>query len=280
MAVPVLFCACAEGDSAETAAAPAAEMTSQAAASPVQVVEVGAMDYSFEAPAVLDAGWTTFRLANHGAEAHHLTLVKLDEGHTIDDVIAAVRENRPLEGIGSWAGGPNAPMPGADANATVDLTPGEYALICLVPSPDGVPHLFKGMVKPLTVRQGTSTAQPPEADLQISLRDYAFLVEGQITSGERTIRAVNQTTAGEPHEIVLVRLSPGSTAEDVNRWVHSMQGPPPAEFLGGMSPIGAGQNASFTMDFTPGEYALLCLLPSADGHLHSNKGMMLQFTVS
>lgn len=41
--------------------------------------------------------------------------------------------------------------PGQTAEATVDLPRGEYLFICLVTSPDGVAHVLKGMVKPLTV---------------------------------------------------------------------------------------------------------------------------------
>jgi len=280
LAVPVLVCACGQADSAGGSAEDtSAASASSASASEPQVVEVGAVDYSFESPDELDPGWVTFHLANHGAEAHHLTLLRLEEGRTVTELVAALRDGRPIDGIATWAGGPNAPMPGASSNATVQLTPGEYALICLVPSPDGVPHVFKGMVKEITVRDGPSAGAEPAADVEVTLRDYAFQMNREVTAGKHTIRAVNETTSTEPHEVVVARLAPGKTVQDVNNWIHDMQGPPPAEFLGGISAIAPGQSGTFTVDFTPGEYAILCPVPGADGEPHTYKGMMLQFTV-
>ena len=48
-------------------------------------------------------------------------------------------------------------MNGLDAGragyATLDLTPGEYAAICLVPDPaSGTPHVHLGMVKGFSIR--------------------------------------------------------------------------------------------------------------------------------
>jgi hypothetical protein len=40
----------------------------------------------------------------------------------------------------------------------MNLTPGNYALICLIPSPDGVPHVAKGMMVPIEVA-GTSSSR-------------------------------------------------------------------------------------------------------------------------
>jgi uncharacterized cupredoxin-like copper-binding protein len=279
-AVPLVLSACTPADSAQGDASEAGSNPGPGNSRVVTpTVEVAGMDYAFEAPAEVEAGWTTFRFANRGTEAHHLTLVRLEGGHTVADVVSAMQERRPLKGIATAVGGPNAPMPGAEANATVHLTPGEYALICVIPSPDGVPHLFKGMVKPITVRESGARTEEPPADLQITLVDYAFAIEGSVQAGEQTIRAYNDASASEPHEIVVARLAPGKTVEDVNEWIHAMQGPPPAEFLGGITALDPGHSGSFTIDFTPGEYALLCPLPSADGQSHSHKGMVHQFTV-
>ena len=43
-------------------------------------------------------------------------------------------------------------MPGGRGWTTLDLQPGEYALICFVPDPaDGVPHVAKGMLRTFVV---------------------------------------------------------------------------------------------------------------------------------
>jgi hypothetical protein len=53
-----------------------------------------------------------------------------------------------------WAGGYQVIMPGATGWATLDLTPGEYALVCFIPSPanQGKRHFALGMFRPFSVK--------------------------------------------------------------------------------------------------------------------------------
>jgi hypothetical protein len=44
-----------------------------------------------------------------------------------------------------------AMLPGADHFLQFDLDPGDYVLVCFVPSPDGTPHFMQGMVATVTV---------------------------------------------------------------------------------------------------------------------------------
>lgn len=275
--------ACRPAEDAAEAAPPAAETAAPAAAAAAAppVVEVSGTDYAFEAPIEVDAGWTTFRFAAQGREPHHLTLIKLAPGKTAADLIAALRDRQPMGGIGVPVGGPNAPMPGASSNATVNLEAGEYALLCVIPSPDGMPHFMKGMVKPITVRPGASTATPPSAEIELTFRDYAFELSEPITAGLHTIRATTAADATEPHEVVIARLEPGKSVEDLGGWLSTMQGPPPATFLGGVTAMAPGVSNTFTVDFAPGDYVILCPIPSEkDGQEHHLKGMIHQFTVS
>lgn len=70
-------------------------------------------------------------------------------------------------------------------------------------------------------------------------------------------------------------------APDLMGWMQSMQGPPPASALGGISGMERGQVQWFTHDFTPGTYVLICFLPDArDGKPHFMHGMMRTITVS
>lgn len=278
VAVSTLLLASACADAAPREAE--ADLDAAASSASIQVVEVSGFDYGFEAPEVIDAGWTSFRFANRGPEAHHLTLMRLAPGRTASEALAALRDRQPLAGIATAVGGPNAPMPGASTEAAMDLEPGEYLLVCVVPSPDGTPHFLKGMAKPITVREvDGATAAAPAADVEVTMTDYTFDIGEPIAAGERTIRVINATSAVEPHEIVLVRLPEGTTAEQVNDWLHAMQGPPPGEFIGGITALDPGEAGSFTANFTPGEYAFLCPLPSPDGEAHTYKGMMHQFRV-
>ena len=70
-------------------------------------------------------------------------------------------------------------------------TPGQYVLACFLPSPDGTPHLVKGMVKLLKVTAEESGAAAPVAHGTVTLKDFAFEVP-VFHGGRGTYRVVNQ----------------------------------------------------------------------------------------
>jgi hypothetical protein len=239
------------------------------------VVTITAKDYSFDAPAEIPAGLTTLRLVSDGQELHHATLVKLEDGKTYDDFVKAMKNPGPPPAWMVMDGGPNPPHPnGGVAEVTQMLTPGNYALVCFVPSPDGTPHVAKGMMRPITVvPSSTPSAPEPTADVTIALTDYAFTLSKPLTAGKHVIRIEN--AGPQPHEVVLVRLAPGKTAAETAAWMEKMQGPPPAEPIGGVAGIHTGGHAFITVDLTPGEYGLICFLPDAkDGKPHVAHGMV------
>ena len=253
----------------------------QAPATAPALVTVTARDFAFGAPSTLPAGLTTVRLVNEGPEMHHLQLVRLDEGHTVAELmeLAASGEREMMPPWAHFVGGPNVPTPGGHSEATLQLEPGTYALLCVIPSPDGVPHMMKGMVKPLTVvpaRQ--ASAEPAEADMRMVLDDYTFVMTPELKAGRQTIRVEN--AAAQPHEVVLMRLEPGKTPHDVMAWLQNQEGPPPAMPVGGTTLLSRGEVNQLTVDLTAGEYALLCFVPDVkDGAPHVAHGMARQITV-
>jgi len=179
-------------------------------------------------------------------------------------------------------GGPNAPVPGGGiANATIDLEPGDYAIVCMVDVPDGVPHIAHGMMRPLTVTPADPSvpaAVLPTADVRITLFDYNFELSAPVTAGLRTFEVVG--APGQPHEVELVRLEPGKSAMDMLHWIESPDGPPPGTPLGGTAPAIAGKSVFFDALMEPGRYALICFLPDAgDGKPHFMHGMIHEFDV-
>src|SRR5688500_6921415 len=200
----------------------------------IRTVTVTASDYAFNAPDSIPAGLTEIRLLNRGTEMHHVWLIRLESGKTLKDLFDAMGKHQgPLP---SWArdvGGPNTPGPGGEANAVLRLTPGKYAMVCVIPSPHGKPHVMKGMAKEVTVTPAAATTAG--TNLQISstmtLLDYAFQFSQPLQAGRQLIRVKN--TAAQPHEVVIVRLQPGKTTADVLAWMEKMQGPPPGMPIGG-----------------------------------------------
>jgi hypothetical protein len=243
-----------------------------------RVVRVTGQDFKFDAPDVIPAGLTQFVFLNKGPSFHHMALLKLAGGKTVADLTAALSKPGPLPSWAKEEGGPNAATPGFEANATLTLEPGNYALICFVDL-GGPPHFAKGMVRPLRVvsAPGPSAAKP-NADLTVNLTDYAFKLSSPIRPGKHTIRVHN--AGAQHHEVELVQLAPGSSLPDFMKWMETMKGPPLGKGLGGIAGIQPGMSEYFTADFAPGSYALICFLPDAkDGKPHFAHGMMQQIEV-
>ncbi|MGH7701578.1 MAG: hypothetical protein ACREMO_00650 [Gemmatimonadales bacterium] len=242
------------------------------------VVTFEAVDYGFSGPGNTPAGVTTLRLVNHGKDLHHLILIRLDDGKTLADLMAL----KPTDAPPTWAkevGGPNAAEPGGEASATLTLEPGRYAMVCFIPTVEGIPHVVKGMAATLEVGPATgSAAAEPEADVVLTLVDYNFGFSTPLTAGPHVIRIEN--TGAQVHEVILLRLEPGKSVQDFLAWVEKRQGPPPAHLMSGMGALQPGRHASFSGDFTPGDYGLVCFVPDLkDGKPHFVHGMIQQFKV-
>jgi uncharacterized cupredoxin-like copper-binding protein len=242
-----------------------------------------ASDFAFDGPPSVPAGLTTFRFQNQGKELHHLVVFKLQGGKSAEDFIKAMHaggsETRP-----EWAvpeGGPVGIAPGGESNSTQVLEPGHYALVCFVPSPDGVPHMAKGMMAPLEVVAGSGASTPePRADLAVKLVDYDFEMAQSLTSGPHVVRVDN--AGSEVHELVIWQLPSGKSLSDVLAWVDGgLSGPPPGQPVAGVSPMARGGHAYVTMNLPPGEYALICFVSAkTDGKPHYAHGMARQIAVN
>ena len=248
-----------------------------ASAAKANVVRVSGEDFKFDAPDVISAGMTQFVFTNKGPALHHLAILKLNGDKTIDDLQAALANPGPMPSWVKEYGGANAPVPGEDSNVTLNMTPGNYALICFVDI-GGPPHFAKGMVRPLKVVPSKKVAAAPAASVIMTLFDYNFKLSGPIRAGTRTIRVRNM--GKQHHEVQLVQLAPGKTVKEVLDWLGKPEGPPPGKAIGGVAGMEPGMTEYFTASFTPGKYGLICFLPDAkDGKPHLAHGMVQEITV-
>jgi uncharacterized cupredoxin-like copper-binding protein len=231
-------------------------------------------------PAEITGGQVTLRLVNDGPGYHHVEFVRLADGKTVDDLKAALSQPGPFPSWATPAGGPNVVDMGHDLVETMDLPPGNYAVLCFVDLPDHVPHFTKGMIRPLKVlppAAGVTPAVLPPPDLKVSLTEYSFTLSDSVTAGMHTVDVVS--TGVEPHELAIFRLYPGVTMDQFMKWGATYEGPVPASVVGGVTPVMAGVAQRITVDFQPGDYVLLCFVPGADGKPHMMKGMMKTFSV-
>lgn len=262
-------------------AAPAATAGGPGSPPATPAVTIVTAEYGFTLPASVAAGPTVLRLSNHGKTVHHVTLIRLENGKRVADLVAVLSKPGPPP---TWAvpvGGPNAVGPGGTASAVVDLHPGRYALLCFVPDPDGKPHFMKGMARELLVTGVAPKAAPPtRPEMTVQLADYGFTYPGELTAGEHHLRVHNAAT--QPHELVLFRLAPGKTTKDFVAWAQGgMKTMPPGSFEGGASTMAPGMDNDILVNLRAGHYLMVCFVDDArDGKPHLVHGMMREVTIN
>ncbi len=256
--------------SARTAGMAQPGASAAAAPGPAAPITITARDYSFDAPDAVSAGPVSFVLQNEGQEPHHAQFVRLNDGVTLEQFGAALRQGPTAAfPLVTFRGGPAITDPGRTSFAvTLDLEPGTYLMLCFIESPDGVPHLAKGMVRPFVV------AAPPT----VVLRDFAFDLP-EIRAGVQTWYVVNQ--GPQPHEMAIARAPNDVTPEQI---ATALQSPGalsvPMEDVSGMQALSAGLSGWVTVDLSPGTYVLLCFVPDpATGLPHVALGMYAVVTV-
>ena len=243
------------------------------------MVTIVADEYEFRGPDRILPGRTTIEIVNEGQELHHIQLVKLAPGKTPADFAAELKATSKLPGWIRFAGGPNAVTPGAKARATMNLDPGDYLLLCLIPTHTGAPHFSLGMVKSLQVRgSGSREAIKTRSGPTITLFDYGFSMPQPIPTGVQTIQVTNRGKV--PHEVLVVQLSPDKSVSDFGTFAEKPSGHAPGKPMGGMAGLDNGGQGTFTADFQPGKYGLICFFPDPETGLpHYRRGMLSEFIV-
>jgi len=241
-----------------------------------------AKDFAFEAPDTVSAGMVTITLVNQGPELHHVQLLHLTDGKTAADFGAALKAMQPGAPPPPWThevAGPNSAVPGGEQSITPQLEPGNYTIVCFIPSAGQVPHVMKGVRRPLTVFPATMPATPaPTADITVQMTDYAWEITPEITAGKHIVKLEN--TATPAHALFIAHLAPGKTPMDLAHWVEKQAGPPPAKPIGGIAGMSKGAVVYLPVNLEPGEYGIFCFLSDAkDGQLHVEHGMIKQISV-
>ena len=246
------------------------------APAPVQVVDVEAGDFYFRAPDTIAAGRTEFRLRNANGR-HVMLVVRLDSGRTLADAMQSLDQPRPP----SWVhdlGGPVTAESLSVVSTTLDLTPGRHLLVCYFNDAGGKPHAASGMIRELMVSgPAASGGALPAADVVATLTDFTFELTRPLPRGPHTIRFVN--SGRQSHEVIMVRLRPGTHLED---WLRSRAAgtAPPGSPAGGIGSLAPNSELVMAADFAPGDYLWICFFrDEADGHSHLEKGMIREIHV-
>jgi len=270
----------------EPSTAPAASTTAAATEPEAKPVSITGRDYAFDAADTIEGGLVEIEFTNAGKEAHVVGLAKIAEGKTIDDVkvvFSAPRSGAPPAGPPPFEeyAGVSTVDPGGVGNATFNLPAGSYALSCALPAPDGVPHVGKGMIRPLEVTEGIAS-EVPQSVASLAANDFSLAGAPPAEAGPSVVKIRNQ--GKQIHEVNLVELMPGKKLDDLVAWFKAPVGPPPGSFLSGVA-VKPGEEGTTEFELEAGtSYTLICGIPdSLSGDFVPNivKGMyMAAFTVS
>ena len=237
-----------------TGALAAGAFGASASSSPPSTVSVKAVDYAFVMPNVVKGGVVEMRFRNAGKELHEFGFGRIDNGHTLAQVIDAFDQHKQAAWLHDL-GGPGLLTPGAQITLSRKLPPGKYFFVDAVPNTEGIPHYKLGMLRAFTIR-GNSGAHLPTADAVITAEKTRFAIP-QLHAGSQTIELRNRSGSGR--EFRLVTLNPGKTQADIDRWAKAIETtgrlprtPVPATFLGAVLTIRNGTSVYLTVNLEAG----------------------------
>src|SRR5262245_46558673 len=184
-------------------------------------LHIAQRDYEFQVDGALTAGSVSIAVENLGAELHELAMAKLVDGHTVEDVRAALEsateDEDPLEGLVDMdsaiveLGG--VASPGTAYTISRDgVDAGDYVVICFIPNSEGVPHAMLGMVSGFTIGEGDAN-EAPAADVTYTVNDDGLDGPSELAAGDTAIEFVNDSTTNR--EITLFKVKEGSTLDEV-----------------------------------------------------------------
>ncbi len=109
-------------------------------------------EYEFVVVQPLRRGRHTFYVVNRGNQTHQASFIRLNPGASTEDVLTAIHQDTPSRLPGTLIGGMSGLEPGRDGTFTAELTPGNYAIMCLFSNPImSESHAAKGMVLNFTI---------------------------------------------------------------------------------------------------------------------------------
>lgn len=219
----------------------------------VNPIVFGAEGITF--PEELLSGPVMLTFVNETEDGYFAPIIAgLAEDKTFDDLVEelmASPEGLPPEWVTLYGG--TGVGPEGSVAITFDLPAGEYALLNFA----GEMPTFD----PFSVIEAEEAAEAPEADVEVSLVDFAFTIPSELTAGPQVWQITNE---GEQwHEMAVFHLLDESlTIDDVLELAMSPEVPEGVvEEVFIWHPSDPGTTAWTELDLEPGSYAILCFLP-------------------
>jgi len=285
IAVLLLAAACSGSGAKEQAVAPATQAPPATEAAPptsapaekaeIPVVTIEATDDGFKVPEVVPGGIVQVDVTNTGSEPVQVSLARVKEGHTRQEVIDVNEETlknpdkiADIFNVVALIYGVEDLAPGATNTFYTDLRTGDFGL-----SDDAHPD------RPLVFFKADEIVgkTEPETAVSVDMVDFAYNMP-DVVPGKGLWEFAN--TGDQWHMAVMIPHTPDASPEQ-------MLGELDSAATGSLSPMSPGERVWVEMDFQPGEYVLVCPLPDltamggdSEPMPHLLHGMQHVFTVS
>jgi plastocyanin len=282
--------ACGDDTSSTTGAA---DKAATPAAFEITATAEGKKKKSMAFPATIEAGLVEVTLKNSDTVPRSAQILRVDDAHTVDDVLKIVDAETDGVAIPAWmqdGGGLGTTAPGATAVATQVLAPGKHVIWDDEGGDSGPNNSAIGAKGEFTVTGPASDARLPAQPATVTATDtgtgkdkkYDFEFKG-LKAGANTVRFEN--TGDELHHALFFPMRTGVTIKEVLEAFSSEEeptGPPPVDFAKGVGTavVDAGNAQNISLELGAGRYAVVCFISDRKGGKpHAAKGMLKELTL-
>ncbi len=242
------------------------------ASSALPEITITARDFAFDLPAEIPSGWVSLTLKNEGQVNHHGIVMRLLEGVTVEDALAAMDNPQADQSETSDLQFfmPDTD-PGSSNQATVEFAPGHWVILSV--SMDGqsigaseepVPDYALGSIQEFDVVDQSAMASPPYADLSLTVSKDAVDFPDQVEPGQHTIEVVNDSGQENGYAFIL-RMEGDTTIDDVLAMFDAlfsgqemdMSSMPVFHAVGGLMAYNLSDHYYTNVDMQPGNYTII-----------------------
>jgi len=246
-----------------------------------RVLTVVAHDTSLEVAPTIPAGLATVRLELKSSVRRELIVHRIPAG-TLAETLARDAAGRPSRWFEKWSfGGPGVPRDSArDASATMEMRPGRYLLLAYEVDAAGRPRGDRYIWTEIAsvARNFLVPARFSDPDATIRVKDSRLDVVGVLRRGQRTLQVENR--GARPHDLVVGRLKPGKTMDDVRRW-DGDRGDAPFVYVGSLTPMSADVTAQTRLVLQTGEHVVFSTMRhGGERDRDYQRGLLASFKVN
>ena len=243
-------------------------------------------NFKMAVPKSIEGGAVTVKFRNASKVPHEAQLIRLDDGHTVQEALKIVTPEKVV--LPDWfhaEGGVGGTPPGKSGSATVKLSPGTYGVID-TEAEDGPPPSTKGAIASFKV-SGDNGAKVEDTSAKVETKDkgdkYEFVTSG-LKAGTNNLTFDN--TSKEIHHVLAFPINGNATTADVKKFFATMgetPGPPPVDFenADGTAVLDGKRKETTPFELRRGRNVLICFLTDRDGKgkSHVQRGMFKEVAV-